>query len=234
MRLAHWSNMRILDLTAVLSLALFSAACPGEKGDGGEETGSSEATDSEADPTTTAEPDTQVTNASEMTETSETSATETDTSDTDPPPAACECGGDDPCSQQLCDQVRWVDDDGDGELDADAVDAYTASSQCALEALRDGVAGRLAWESYSNGGQFNEHGVLKMFGDRTAVLTLGGVEDICFYEVEREVVGPLQSASAFEKCLADLDLDARFGCVRNAGAGEATVCVEGEMDCSGV
>lgn len=208
--------MRFIDLAALVSLPLFTVACvPDKGGDDSSETGSV---------------DTSVAETTAPTEATETSGSEGGTTGPGPAPAVCECPTNDPCMELLCEQVRWVDDNGDGALDAAAVDAYKKTSECALTAMRDRAVGRIAWESEVDG--VEEYGVFYMFGDGNAVQMRGGVEGSCVYELEAFGYGPLQPTDVFADCLAD-DLEGRFGCIRGAGDGMAAVCEEGVKRCDG-
>ena len=97
--------------------------------------------------------------------------------------------------------------------------------------MRDRKVGRIAWESEVDGTE--EYGVFYMFGDGDALQMRGGTEGSCVYQLEAYAYGPLQPAEVFVDCLADGDMDARFGCIRGAGGGMAAVCDEGLKRCDG-
>jgi hypothetical protein len=107
----------------------------------------------------------------------------------------------------------------------------TAAITCALEALRDGKAGRVTWRHVINAGQFDTHGRIEMFGDGTARRSVGGTEDLCMTVPDQIEIGPLQPATFFEGCLAETELGARFDCINAAVATATMLCQEGEYQC---
>lgn len=155
-------------------------------------------------------------------------------SDTDAPVAGCECAADQPCSVSLCPVVAWPDTEQEPEPGDPTVEEFEVSLPCALEALRDGKAGRINWNYSTFKGQYYEVGTIELFGDGTARLTYGGSLDICFYEVDQVTTGPLKPAQHFIDCMAEPDLEARFACVREPAASPSVTCVEGEQNCDGV
>ena len=206
-------------LAATQLLVLSPAACATDNGD-----------DADASDETTASSDT----ADDPEPEPEPEPEPVDDTDSEGPAAGCECADGAPCAEPLCDVVAWVDEDYDGELDADAVAAFEASSACALAALRDGAPGHLSWTLDQNGGQFSEHGSHSLFGDATVRISHGGTVDLCTYEDDAVVLAPLASSQQFADCLA-LPAEQRFHCIRAPGGmGQWTTCVEETLHCDGV
>lgn len=189
---------------------------------------------------TTDGPEAQTT-TSEVTTTTTTDEATTTTgmdSSTGEPAANCECVAPAPCSVSLCPQVfhSVEDEDSGGPIDENG--ELAAALTCALEALRDGKAGRIDWQYLSGAppGIFDERISFALFGDGTALRTYDAELDLCEFTAEDVRVGPLQTAQVFSDCLLDADLMTRFECVKNALAPspEPSICQLGVESCDGV
>lgn len=154
------------------------------------------------------------------------------TGDDDPPAVGCECAASEACSVSLCPTLEYTEDET-MEPPADSAELASAVT-CALEALRDGKTGSISWTSYLYDGQFSTYGRFELFGDGTGRRGTGGSEDLCFYETDMIVVGPLHPTTHFADCLAETDVGTRYDCVVDALASPGSVCQAGEQNCDGI
>ncbi len=90
-----------------------------------------------------------------------------------------------------------------------------AAIDCSLQALANGQIGRLSWQITGDFGFSNEHVELDLVGDSTVFRQGGYLIDVCYeiYPVQRL---PLPAAGYFSDCLATLDWQDRFDCIRQA------------------
>ncbi len=218
-----------LFLLGACSLDPKNIGTPDDAGDEGasDDTGTTGTSGGTIDPlgVTESSSDAQTTDSTSLATDSTSLATDSDTepgSTTDTPVAGCECA--DACTAYLCPVVEWIGSI-EGGLDADAADALEVAMTCALTALRDGKAGRISWHSNIGSGEFDERGRFDLLGDGTARRSYDGTKDQCTYS-ETVTFGNMKSAEFFSDCLAEPDPEARFLCVRSAGAGTISACGE--------
>lgn len=195
--------MRILSRPnfALASLCLLALAC----GDGGE-------------------PPTTDTDTSTATTTTGASASSS-ASSTGAPPAECTCVGD-TCESGPCPVVA-------GGCPQNCPTDFTvqeADLQCALEALRDGTPGVIAWNYTPNGGGVQEYGSITVLAGRKALRAASIDMGVCGGN-EDTVYGDLRGPDFYTACLAEASPQDRFSCMQAGLLAVEIVCREGSSSC---
>lgn len=142
--------------------------------------------------------------------------TMTDTDNAGPLGLSCACEVNAPCETVLCGPISLSSD----------LDVVTAASeqdelnlQCALEAVRDGVAGSFHYTLNTDIIE-SESVTVTLFGDGTARTSTNWIADLCWSDGEDILAGELPPPDIIDHCL-------------NGGLTEQLLCLETLLDAAG-
>lgn len=147
------------------------------------------------------------------------------TGSTGSPPAECTCTGD-TCASGPCPVVAG----GCPDHCPTGFMVQEADLQCALEALRDGVPGVIAWSYTPNGGGTQESGSITVLAGRKALRAASVDMGVCGSN-EDTVYGDLQGPDFYTACLAEMSPQNRFTCMQAGLLAVEIVCRAGSSSC---